>query len=244
LTIAKNYTQPGDVVTGIIEFPEEILRIIAEKGEITKDWIKRSQNILPFLAATWSTTMEELRFLYNDYLCDTNYFFNLNSLQITSKGWAHIENLKKINSESDYAFVAMWFDDGFFHETYPAIEKAVNRAGYKCEVLKVKEHNNNINDEIIARIKQSKFVISDFTDQRHNVYFESGYAKGLGLEVIWTCKKDSYNELKFDTKHYNFIQWENDKLPKFENDLYNRVIASPIGKGPFDPKEFLRPKKK
>jgi nucleoside 2-deoxyribosyltransferase len=52
------------------------------------------------------------------------------------------------------------------------------------------EHVNDINDEIIGQIRRSRFVVCDLTGYRGGVYFEAGFAYGLGLDVIYTCRKD------------------------------------------------------
>ena len=45
------------------------------------------------------------------------------------------------------------------------------------------------------QIRKSKFLIADFTGQRGGVYYEAGFAYGLGLPVIWTCRKDWFDGL-------------------------------------------------
>ncbi len=35
-----------------------------------------------------------------------------------------------------------------------------------------------------------RFMIADFTGHRGGVYFEAGFAHGLGIPVIWTCRED------------------------------------------------------
>ena len=76
------------------------------------------------------------------------------------------------------------------------------------------EHNNKIDDEIIAEIRRSRFVVADFTQgekgARGGVYYEAGFAQGLGIEVIFTCRKDvlDNNDIHFDTRQYNHIGWE------------------------------------
>lgn len=43
-----------------------------------------------------------------------------------------------------------------------------------------KEHSNKIDDEIIGEIRRSAFIVADFTGHRGGVYFEAGFAMGLG----------------------------------------------------------------
>ncbi len=61
------------------------------------------------------------------------------------------------------------------------------------------------------------------------VYFEGGYAMGMGLPVIWTCHKDHIKTAHFDTNHLNHIVW--DDVGEFRTSLANRILAT-IGRGP------------
>ncbi len=91
-----------------------------------------------------------------------------------------------------------------------------------------KEHTNKICDEIIAEIRRSRFVVAEFTGQRNGVYYEAGFAAGLGIPVICTCREDNIADLHFDIRQYNCIDW---KTPEelFER-LRNRILAV-IGEG-------------
>ncbi len=40
------------------------------------------------------------------------------------------------------------------------------------------------------------------------MYFEAGFALGLELPVIWTCRKGDLKNLHFDIRQYNCIDWE------------------------------------
>ena len=143
---------------------------------------------------------------------------------ISPKGWAYLDSLRHGNSESQIGFIAMWFDESM-NDAWKAIEKGIRAAGYKPLRIDQKEHNNEINDEIIAGIRGSKFLVADFTKQRGGVYFEAGFAKGLNLEVIWLCHQDDLKEVHFDTRQYNFILWEADKLAELSKNLKDRIEA-------------------
>lgn len=78
---------------------------------------------------------------------------------------------------------------------------------------------------IVAEIRKSSFLIADFTGDRGGVYFEAGFAKGLGIPVIFSCKKGEWTDkLHFDTRQYNHIIWETptDLAVK----LQNRIAAT------------------
>ena len=57
-------------------------------------------------------------------------------------------------------------------------------------------------------IMKSRFVVADFTDQRNGVYYEAGFAKGLGLPVIQTCMSEDFNNMHFDVKSINTIRYD------------------------------------
>jgi hypothetical protein len=155
----------------------------------------------------------------------------------TASGWERIESLETKATSNEQAFVAMWFDasmnEAYANGFLPAIEKA----GYKPLRIDKKHHIDKIDDEIIAEIRRSRFVVSDFTCEpskvRGGVYFEAGFAMGLGIPVIWTAKDTSVNDLHFDTRQYNHIVWTT------PSELYEQLlmrIGAVIGDGPLTAK--------
>jgi len=151
------------------------------------------------------------------------------NLELTPLGAIQADEWKRTASSSMQGFVAMWFDKGMNDAWINGLQKGIVNAGYLATRIDAKEHVNKICDEIIAEIRRSKFLVADFTDQRGGVYFEAGFAAGLGLPVIWTCRKDDLLNLHFDTRQYNFIDWETpDELA---NRLQKRIEAV-IGSGP------------
>ena len=68
-------------------------------------------------------------------------------------------------------------------------------------------HNEKICDKLIAEIRTSHFLIADVTLQRAGVYFEAGFAMGLGRPVIWTCRQDDMKNVHFDTRQYSHVVW-------------------------------------
>src|SRR6185436_5974266 len=108
-----------------------------------------------------------------------------------------------------------------------ALIPAVDGAGYEPKVINLHEHSNRIDDEIVALIRRSKFVVADFTGSRGGVYFESGFALGLGLPVIWTCKRSTLEKdtLHFDVSQFNSLPWEEGEqaCAAFKRRLQSRI---------------------
>ena len=103
---------------------------------------------------------------------------------------------------------------------FPAIEQT----GFKPIRIDNKEHNNDINDEIIGEIRSSKFIVADFTGSRGGVYYEAGFAYGFNIQVIHTCKKDHLKNVHFDINHRNIIVWETGE--ELYKGLLNRIKAT------------------
>jgi nucleoside 2-deoxyribosyltransferase len=160
-----------------------------------------------------------LNALYKKGFIEFDYAVPVSIVKLTVEGWNRIIELElqKANKDSRQAFVAMWFDPGLDNVYKEGIEKAIEDAGYKARRVDLKEHNEKICDMIIAEIRKSRFVVADFTGHREGVYYEAGYAKGLGLEVVWTCREDEFGKTHFDTRQYNHIIWKN------EQDLYQQL---------------------
>lgn len=149
--------------------------------------------------------------------------------EITPKGYAHLNEIKRKPKSGKIVFVAMSFDKGMAEAWSDGLQKGILDAGYQPRRVDSEEHNNKIDDEIIALINSCAFVVSDFTGHRGGVYFEAGYALGKGLPVVWTCKKNDMDDLHFDTRQYNFISWsDTEDLAKR---LKNRILGT-IGPGP------------
>ena len=162
---------------------------------------------------------------------------------LTIEGINRVEGLlKSTNEDSLQGFVAMWFDDKMLATFETCISKAISDAGFEPFIISMKDHNGNICDEIIAEIRKSRFLVADFTGASGGAYFEAGFALGLGLPVIWTCREDWFNNMEatkdieaeidgekrmitiddsrqihFDVNHYNFIVW------KTEEELYKKL---------------------
>ena len=137
------------------------------------------------------------------------------------------------NGEFDQAFVAMWFDDSMLDAYEQGIEAAVRASGYRPLRIDRKEHINKIDDEIVAEIRRSRFLIADFTSAPNNprggVYFEAGFALALGIPVIWTCREDVIGEVHFDTRQFNHIVWKD--AEQLNRRLTTRIQAV-LGQGP------------
>ena len=153
--------------------------------------------------------------------------------RLTVAGHIRLAELETTYSPSSKAFIAMWFDDSMNNAWERGIAPAVHKAGYEPIRIDRKEHVNKIDDEIVAEIRRARFVVADFTHgeegARGGVYYEAGFAHGLGIPVIFCCRKDWLNKVHFDTRQYNHIVWE---APEDLRDQLAMRITAVLGDGP------------
>jgi nucleoside 2-deoxyribosyltransferase len=124
----------------------------------------------------------------------------------------------------------MWFDESMKSAYEQGIQKAIETdTGYQPVRVDRVEYLGDIVERVIAEIRESRFVVADVTGQRNGVYFEGGFAMGLGIPVVWLCRKDEVKKLHFDTSHLNHIVWKN--ALELREKLSVRIRAT-IGMGP------------
>lgn len=145
-------------------------------------------------------------------------------LQLAQYGFDRAEKLQSFQGRSDQAFVAMSFHKSLDHIFNDAIKPALESTGYTPIRVDRIEHNDKIDDVILSEIRRSGLVIADFSLHRQGVYFEAGFALGLGIPVIWTCRREDMENAHFDTRQYNHIDWAD--VPELRERLDRRIRAS------------------
>lgn len=147
---------------------------------------------------------------------------------ISADGWSFLENHERPSIMSDQAFVAMSFSSKLKPVWEQGFCYGLKAAGYRPYRVDAEPHVERIDAKIITEIKNSRFLVADVTEQRQGVYFEAGYAIGLGLPVFWSVRKDDLDNVHFDTRQYNHIIWDSEENLAEQLELF--VIAI-LGKG-------------
>lgn len=184
-----------------------------------------------FLAATYSSQLDDvfflMRLLSNRGLIEHEAIGGV--ADISPEGYIQLDEMRGESTGSSQGFVAMWFSSDLDSAYTDGFQKGIFEAGYDPVRIDQVEHVNRIDDEIIAQIKASRFLVADFTGHRGGVYFEAGFALGLDIPVFWTCRADHMNELHFDIRQFNCISWDSPE------DLSHRLakrIEAVLGLGP------------
>ena len=166
----------------------------------------------------------------------------ISKLRLLPEGWKRHDAIKYKQSDSNNVFVAMWYN-AKTEGLRKALKAGIDAAGYDPIIVDERNFTGNIMDYVIARIRESRFVVADFTTapeekitlvgsdepenakikngSRGGVYYEAGFAKGLGLQVIHTCKRDnmSMNRLHFDVLQEKTIFWD-------DKDVEDSIVRS------------------
>lgn len=206
----------------ILEKVDKFLEYLGLKSDFYGQWVDIDWETDYPLA--YAKNVQEFAHLLS-YMNDRDYLQQPSDNQCILRvpGWQRLEELRMQPPDTRRCFVAMWFADELDSAYKNGIESAISDAGYQPVRVDQVEHVNKIDDFIIAEIRRCKFLVADFTGQRGGVYYEAGFAHGLGRPVIMLCRKDQIEKLHFDIRQYNFILWESTE--ELYKRLYDRIRA-------------------
>jgi hypothetical protein len=151
--------------------------------------------------------------------------FTLDGLQYQ---WLNLNELKSTSEVRDYNYDVLGFLSDRFESSLVGLENSfpdlmfvitaftpdmedifegIKAAGEACgfEVRRVKdiEGDYRITDKIVEMIEDARVVVADLSHERPNVYFELGYARGVGKKVATVARQGT--TLHFDVKDWTCI---------------------------------------
>jgi hypothetical protein len=155
----------------------------------------------------------------------------ISPMQLTMEGWRRFDDLRRGQTASRVAFMAMPFGDAHLDRHYREhFKPAVAATGFTLKRLDEEQPAGLIDDRLWVEIRQSRFLISDLTHRNPGAYWEAGYAEGLGKPVIYTCRKDAFEDKKlgphFDTNHHLIVIWEAANLDSAMSRLKDTIRAT------------------
>ena len=157
-----------------------------------------------------------------------------------------LEGQERERGAGQQGFIPMWMDDSMKDVYDQGFRKGIEEAGYKARRIDDDpNHSDNLVDRILAEIRRSRFVVADFTCgleqdsqrktlylDRGGVYYEAGFAYGLGIPVIHTCRKDVVDNLHFDIRQLNHLLWEEEENLENVAGRLQAHIEHRFGQGP------------
>lgn len=211
LEIHSKLAYEGEIIT----FPEE------ENLEIySRRIFFRNYSELRF----YLNVLEEMTLIKGVFAHKGNERLVMANMTITYNGLAQIIELQNTGTQSVKCFIAMSFSKEL-EALRKTIKDALDSLGHQPILIDEIHFSSDvtINDAIIAELRSCKFVIADFTQQKHGVYFEAGFALGLGRPVIYTCSQGDFENTHFDTNHYPHIVYS--ELSELKEKLSNKIRA-------------------
>jgi hypothetical protein len=210
--------------TSIPQKMEKLLRMLGHRSKTGGEHIQLNDDDLPLFDAI---KRDEASYLVRS-LCEVDLVREVlgsdGYYEVSPKGWDRLAPSQP-GGIPGTCFVAMSFDDELKPAFTEGILPALTACGFQAIRLDTVEHNENINDKIIAELRSAQFTIADFSQHKGGVYFEAGYALGMDRIVIWTCRKSDFEARHFDTHPYNHIVWE--EPYELKEKLIVRIRATP-----------------
>lgn len=121
------------------------------------------------------------------------------------------------------AFIAMPIneDDHQLIDVLEAIKESASKCGITAKRVDEDESNDRITDRILESIRKAEFIVVDLTNERPNVFFEAGFAQGIGKTPIYLARRGT--NIHFDLKDYPIIQFRN--MKELKKKLTKRLAA-------------------
>lgn len=85
-------------------------------------------------------------------------------------------------------FVICSYDEAM-EPIFEAITDAARAVGMRAERVKDVPGDFRITDQMLSMIRRARLVVADLTHERPNVYFELGYARGIGKPIVTISRK-------------------------------------------------------
>lgn len=227
---AKMSTNPDDLIDVLLVSIAARVSFLSDSTpkEPADAWVARlvlrgRRDLEDFL-----TSIEPLGLLHADHGEDVTF-------ELTLDGWRRVHEIRRSRGSGRKVLIAMSFHPDL-SSVKAAIESAIRAAGYEPIRVDDDHYAGGVVDRILGHIRESRFVVADFTGNRGGVYYEAGFAFGLGVPVLHLCAEECLDEqsgerLHFDVRHLNFLSWKRNELGHLTLRLRDRVVAL-FGRGP------------
>ena len=233
----ESLASPGLDVPETVELADVVMIIGGTTGtKCAANWARIARKpLLPLTnlggsaAEIFEEELEDFDARYSDRI-DKSEYETLNQL---SSDWAKIAkdaiSLGARILTPRHVFVIMSFSkDPKLDDAFDSFETVCKEFGYECTRVDSASLTDRIVPEIFQSIRKAAFIIVDLSELKPNVYYELGFAHGLGKECIVTAYKDS--TLPFDVADIPTIFWEGQKQLKDRLREKLKVIAEIQGR--------------
>jgi nucleoside 2-deoxyribosyltransferase len=109
---------------------------------------------------------------------------------------------------------------------------AVLQTGFELRRLDQGQAAGLIDDQLRVAIRTARILVCDLTHGNKGAYWEAGFAEGLGKPVLYTCRRDVFedrqheNHPHFDTNHMVTVPWDASKPEDAARRLKDTIRAT------------------
>ena len=123
-------------------------------------------------------------------------------------------------NQKKFVFVLMPFDESFNDIYSYGIKQTCVELDAYCERVDEQIFSERILDRIYNQISKADIIIADMTSRNSNVFYEVGYAHGIGKNVILLTKNS--DDIPFDLKHFPHIIYDG-KIKELSTQLKKKL---------------------
>jgi hypothetical protein len=138
-------------------------------------------------------------------------------LEATHQSKAELE--QEVEEGSAFVAMAMDPDNPQLVDVLDAIKEGANKSGITAERVDETQTNEPITDHLLRLIDKAEFVVVDLTSSRPNVYYEAGYAQGIGKTPVYVAREGT--DVQFDLAGYPIVFYPN--MRGLKEELANRL---------------------
>lgn len=111
---------------------------------------------------------------------------------------------------------------------------AVAEKGFRLVRLDDEPRAGIIDNRLWVEIRRSRRLIADITHENRGAIGEAGFAEGLGMPVIYTCKNGEMEGKHFDIRNCQAVIWDLDE-PQAAAEALKATIRNSLPDEQFSP---------
>jgi hypothetical protein len=108
------------------------------------------------------------------------------------------------DSDDGLVFVVCSFDPRM-DPVFEAIAAAASAVGLRAVRVKDTQGDYRITDRILTLIRAARLVVADLSFELPNVYFELGYARGIGKTIVTIIRSGA--AVHFDVRDWTYLEY-------------------------------------
>ena len=142
-------------------------------------------------------------------------------ISLSLAGWEQYEAERRGQMSGQDGFLALKFNEPDLDDFVKDVLKPTVEENFGCNLYDMRDVSQaGVIDNIMrVRIRDARFVIAELSHGNQGVYWEAGFAEGLGKPVVYICEASKFKEIHFDANHCTTVKWSADESEKFKREL-------------------------